>query len=143
MEVPIRQKNVLINHGALPVLHGSPVLLYQLFYNLLNNALKFSSNHVQPQIHLSFRPDRVPGWARIEVRDNGIGFEQEYAGHIFETFTRLHSKDVYEGSGLGLALCRKIVQRHGGEIWAQGEPGEGAAFTVILPLERETERRGA
>ncbi|WP_165871454.1 sensor histidine kinase [Flaviaesturariibacter flavus] len=134
LEVPIRQKGATVVCGRLPVLEGSPVLLYQLFYNLVNNALKFTREGVAPRIDISRHPDRLPGWTRIEVRDNGIGFEPDYAEHIFETFTRLHSKDRYEGTGLGLALCRKIVQRHGGHISAQGMPGEGALFVVSLPL---------
>ncbi|RYZ20535.1 MAG: PAS domain S-box protein [Chitinophagaceae bacterium] len=134
LEVAIRQKGARIDYQDLPVLHGAPVLLYQLFFNLVNNALKFAREEVPPVIELSAHPDKVPGWTRIEVRDNGIGFDQGHAEHIFETFTRLHSKDHYEGTGLGLALCRKIVQRHGGLISAQGVAGEGAVFELVLPL---------
>ncbi|TCZ71823.1 sensor histidine kinase [Flaviaesturariibacter aridisoli] len=134
LEVPIRQKGATVVSGRLPVLQGSPVLLYQLFFNLVNNALKFTHEGVAPRISITSHHDRLPGWTRIEVRDNGIGFEPGYAEHIFETFTRLHSKDKYEGTGLGLALCRKIVQRHGGHISAQGVPGEGAVFVIVLPL---------
>ncbi|GAB4093519.1 sensor histidine kinase [Flaviaesturariibacter terrae] len=134
LEVPIRQKNATITCTRLPVLQGSPVLLYQLFFNLLNNALKFAREGVPPRIEISGHADRLPGWSSIEVRDNGIGFDQGYAEHIFETFSRLHSKDKYEGTGLGLALCRKIVRRHGGHISAQGVPGEGSVFRVLLPV---------
>ncbi|RYY94536.1 MAG: PAS domain-containing sensor histidine kinase, partial [Chitinophagaceae bacterium] len=134
LEVPVRQKGArIISHG-LPVLQGSPVLLYQLFFNLLSNALKFARADVAPVIELRSRPDRIPGWTRIEVRDNGIGFDPEHSERIFETFSRLHSKDQYEGTGLGLALCRKIVRRHGGQISAEGRPGEGATFVLTLPL---------
>ncbi|GAA4339318.1 PAS domain-containing sensor histidine kinase [Flaviaesturariibacter amylovorans] len=133
LEVAIADKRARIISHALPVLLGSPVLLYQLFFNLLNNALKFAREDGTPVIELSSQPDALPGWTRIEVRDNGIGFDQHYAEHIFETFTRLHSKDHYEGTGLGLALCRKIVQRHGGHISAQGAAGQGAVFVLVLP----------
>jgi PAS domain S-box-containing protein len=134
LEVPVRQRGAEVVCGRLPVLQGSPVLLYQLFFNLLNNALKFAREEAAPRIDISSHADRVPGWTRIEMRDNGIGFDQGYAERIFETFSRLHSKDKYEGTGLGLALCRKIVQRHGGRISAQGFPGEGALFVIVLPL---------
>jgi PAS domain S-box-containing protein len=142
LEVPIRQKGAEVESAGLPVLQGSPVLLYQLFYNLVNNALKFSREGVPPRIMISSNPDRIPGWARIEVRDNGIGFDQSHAERIFETFSRLHSKDKYEGTGLGLALCRKIVLRHGGDISAQGVLGEGARFILLLPLARGSIRNG-
>ncbi|GEO11990.1 sensor histidine kinase [Segetibacter aerophilus] len=73
-------------------------------------------------------------FVKINLSDNGIGFPQEYAASIFDSFTRLNPADVYEGTGLGLALCKKIVERHNGSISAQGEPGEGAVFTILLPL---------
>jgi PAS domain S-box-containing protein len=131
LEVLIQQKEASIDAEALPVVHGAPMLLYQLFYNLINNSLKFSRKGVPAVVTIAAREDA--GRVTIEVRDNGIGFPQEYAGQIFSTFTRLHPKDQYEGTGLGLSLCKKIVERHGGTISASSRVGEGAVFTIVLP----------
>jgi len=115
------------------------VLIYQLFYNLINNSLKFAKAEGLPVISVTADVVRADGtdMAAIAVSDNGIGFSQEHAGAIFHTFTRLNSKDKYEGTGLGLALCKKIVERHSGHISAAGEKGRGALFTVILPFTQE------
>jgi PAS domain S-box-containing protein len=132
LEVLIQQKGALIEVDTLPVVTGVPVLIHQLFYNLLNNALKFTRPGGQPRIIISGR--RVSEeMQEITVSDNGIGFEQEYADRIFKTFARLHSKDSYEGTGLGLSLCKRIVERHGGTIRAEGRPGSGASFVMTLP----------
>jgi signal transduction histidine kinase len=82
-------------------------------------------------MELGFQDNR--NYIKLQLQDNGIGFSNEEAKKIFGTFTRLHAKDKYEGTGLGLSLCRKIAERHGGTIWAEGQPGEGATFTVLLP----------
>lgn len=138
LEIPIHQKNALISKSDLPVIQGAPILIYQLFYNLINNSLKFSSPDAQPQIKITSGDIKENGVAYtvIEVADNGIGFNQDKAGVIFNSFTRLHSKDRYEGTGLGLALCLKIVERHNGKIFANSEIGKGARFTVQLPLKQ-------
>lgn len=134
LEVVFQQKQASLIVEPLPVLQGSAVLMYQLFYNLINNALKFSRPDVSPVITISAAtPEGHPDLVLLEISDNGIGFEQKFAKQIFETFVRLNSKDRYEGTGLGLALCYKIVQRHGGTIDAIGRPGEGATFRIILP----------
>ncbi|HVS97210.1 MAG TPA: ATP-binding protein [Puia sp.] len=135
LEIPIAEKNATIETENLPVLTGAPVLLYQLFYNLINNSLKFSSPDRPASIRVAGSPVEINGqpFAKITITDNGIGFSMEYAEKIFGPFARLHSKDRYEGTGLGLALCKKIVQRHGGFITASAENGAGAAFTVLLP----------
>ncbi|MDO6430454.1 ATP-binding protein [Flavitalea sp. BT771] len=140
LEVFIVQKQGVIRKGSLPAIEGSPVLIYQLFYNLLNNALKFSRSGVPPVVHISSRMKDDDGrkWVEIGIADNGIGFDQKYAASIFDTFARLNSKDKYEGTGLGLALCKKIVERHHGTITALGTKNTGAAFTIRLP-ERQTE----
>ena len=136
LEVLIQEKNVTFLIDKLPTLEGSPVLLYQLFYNLINNSIKFSKKDEAPVIKLqcssvSFETNQ---FVKIVLSDNGIGFDQENAERIFTTFIRLNSKDKYEGTGLGLALCKKIVQRHGGFISAKGEKNIGAEFTVLLPF---------
>lgn len=138
LEIAIQQKKALIKKNNLPVIEGAPVLIYQLFYNLVNNALKFSRAGERPVITISGiveeRGDNV--YANIVMADNGIGFEPEYARTIFDTFTRLNAKDAYEGTGLGLALCKKIAERHHGSITATGEKGEGAIFTILLPIKQ-------
>lgn len=131
LEVAIQQKGAGITYGNLPVVHGSAVLLYQLFYNLVNNALKFGRTDAAPLISVtSTASDKA--W-KIDISDNGIGFPQNQAELIFHTFTRLNPKDRYEGTGLGLALCKKIVERHGGSITASAAEGKGATFHITLP----------
>jgi light-regulated signal transduction histidine kinase (bacteriophytochrome) len=137
LEVLIHQKKATITMSALPTLSANPTLMYQLFYNLILNSLKFSKIEEPPLININSEVESTDEktYARIAVSDNGIGFEQEFAQDIFKTFTRLHPAEDYEGTGLGLALCKKIVERHGGTITANGEPDKGATFTILLPIE--------
>jgi len=125
---------------------GDVSQLRQLFQNLIANALKFARPGVPPVVRVSATPFRslvgrtAPtggGW-RIEVADNGIGFEAEYVERIFELFQRLHARNVYEGTGLGLAIVRKIVLRHGATITANGQPGAGATFVIDWPTRTNT-----
>jgi PAS domain S-box-containing protein len=143
LEVPMSEKKAQILNGLLPSIEGSPILIYQLFYNLVNNSLKFAKSDVPPEIQIVqeavLREDvkmLMPHkkYVKIVIEDNGIGFSNADAERIFATFTRLHSKDLYEGTGLGLSLCRKIVERQGGAIYATGEEGKGAKFSLLLPL---------
>jgi len=134
LEVVIHQKNALIKKEILARIEGAPLLMYQLFYNLVNNSLKFSRERPVIDISSSTISREDKEYTRIVIADNGIGFDQAYAERIFEAFTRLNSKDKYEGTGLGLALCKKIVERHNGTITASGEAGKGAVFTILLPL---------
>lgn len=133
LEVLVEQKKVTIDYGNLPEIEGAEVLLYQLFLNLVSNSIKFSKPDVPPVIKISSEPidDK---FTKITVEDNGLGFAPHQADRIFNMFSRLHSKDKYEGTGLGLALCKKIVQRHGGSIEASGVLGKGAVFIIRLPL---------
>lgn len=144
LDVVVHQKDATLQYGRLPVIAGAPDLIYQLFYNLVVNALKFSIADVPPQIKIWAQEGDTAmrqgtdgllqtDGVTIFVQDNGVGFDQEHAEKIFQTYARLHSKDKYEGSGLGLALCRKIVERHNGSIAARGIKGEGATFTITLP----------
>lgn len=138
LEVAIQQKKAQINKAKLPVIEGASVLIYQLFYNLVNNSLKFAKQEEAPVIIINSRlvlQDDVT-YAVISLEDNGIGFDQEYATRIFDTFARLNSKDKYEGTGLGLSLCRKIAERHKGSISAESTEGKGAVFSVMLPLKQ-------
>jgi len=136
LEVVFQKTAATIHYDKLPTIEGAPVLLYQLFYNLINNAIKFAKQDISPVIKLSSETFNEIGqdFVRIIMSDNGIGFEPDYAGRIFETFARLNPKDQFEGTGLGLALCKKIVERHGGEISASGTPNEEATFYIALPL---------
>jgi PAS domain S-box-containing protein len=135
LEVLIQQKQAQISSKELPEIPGYKLLLYQLFYNLILNALKFAKAGEPAHIEITCRivQKDKSRFYQVDVADNGIGFEQEYAASIFETFTRLNSADEYEGTGLGLALCRRIVDRHHGFISATGQPGKGAVFTILLP----------
>ncbi|WP_343694999.1 PAS domain-containing protein [Flavobacterium sp.] len=137
LEIALQKTGGKIEYYNLPALEGASVLLYQLFYNLINNSIKFAKNNVAPQIRISSKitARENQNFAVILLEDNGIGFEPEQAERIFETFTRLNSKDSYEGTGLGLALCKKIAERHGGNIVAEGNEN-GAAFMITLPLQQ-------
>lgn len=136
LEIALSDKNGVIEYDELPRLYGIPVLLYQLFYNLVNNSLKFTRPGVPPRVRISFttETDGMQRYACIAVQDNGIGFEPKETAKIFETFTRLNSKDEYEGTGLGLSLCKKIAERHGGTINAHGSLNKGASFEIRLPM---------
>ncbi len=139
LEILINQRNATIEKQNLPTIEGSGILLYQLFYNLINNALKFARTDEPLKIVITSQVinDGDHEIAKISIIDNGIGFEQKHEKIIFDTFTRLNSKDKYEGTGLGLALCKKIVERHQGTITAIGERNKGASFIVELPLRHD------
>ena len=144
LELKIEETRATINAAGLPVIDGSFSNLKQLFSNILNNALKFRKPGIPPIIQIkSSMLDtaeiahlQLPGnnnYFKLRFFDNGIGFEQEYAGRIFQIFQRLHGKSDYPGSGIGLAICKKIVDQHKGLIWAENIPGQGACFNVVLP----------
>ncbi|MGZ8538186.1 MAG: sensor histidine kinase, partial [Flavisolibacter sp.] len=137
LELLIQKKNASIQVKSCTPFEGIPFLIYQLFYNLINNSLKFTRDGIEPKIEISCKmfsaEDSKNRFIEIILSDNGIGFEQEHADNIFNTFTRLNSKDAYEGTGLGLTLCKNIVERHQGNIKAEGKPGEGSTFKIILP----------
>lgn len=134
----IKSKNAQIIVGALPVIEAVSSLIQRLFCNLVHNALKFSQTGVPPVISINSTSIRKKGkeYARITIKDNGIGFETIYSEKIFEPFTRLNPKDYYEGAGLGLAFCRKIVKWHKGTITATGRVDEGATFYILLPYKQ-------
>lgn len=136
LEVLIQQKGATVSYGQLPPFEGAPLLIYQLFYNLINNSLKFARRDIASQITINCREtfENNNPFVEITLADNGIGFSQEHAERIFNTFTRLNAKDKYEGTGLGLALCKKIVERHSGSIRARGEEGNGSSFIISLPV---------
>ncbi|HET9986286.1 MAG TPA: PAS domain S-box protein [Longimicrobiales bacterium] len=124
--------------GALPAVVANAAQLEQLFQNLLGNALKYRRPDAPPRVHVS-ADRRVRGGSaewEFTVRDNGIGLDMAYADRIFQIFQRLHRDDDHEGTGIGLAICKRIVERHGGRIWVESAPGEGAMFRFTIP-ERE------
>lgn len=141
METYITEVNAGFQLGVLPVVHADSTQMRQLFQNLLSNALKFHRPQESPLITIHCEPfiDDVTNrsMCRLYVRDNGIGFEPQYADRIFGMFQRLHGRDKYDGSGIGLAICKRIVERHNGQILAQGIPNEGATFIITLPLGQE------
>ena len=119
--------------GELPVIEADALQMRQLLQNLLANALKYRRQDKPPVVRVGcLRP--TGRHCTITVTDNGIGFNQEYAEKIFKMFERLHGRTEYAGSGIGLAICRTIVERHGGTITARSTAGEGATFTVTLPV---------
>jgi light-regulated signal transduction histidine kinase (bacteriophytochrome) len=141
LELAIHERKATVRRDQLPRIEGAPVLIYQLFYNLLNNSLKFTKSGDNPLVTIGSRFAEGAGkrFAEVTITDNGIGFDPGYADRIFETFVRLNSKDRYEGTGLGLSLCKKIVERHHGTIAASGVLNGGATFVIRLPL-TQTER---
>jgi PAS domain S-box-containing protein len=119
---------VEITVGALPVCRAEPSLLRQVLINLLSNALKYTRNKEVAQVEIGCRRDEGSGEAVYFVRDNGVGFSMRYAYKLFDVFQRLHRPEEYEGTGVGLAIVQRIIHRHGGRVWAQSEPGQGATF---------------
>jgi two-component system, sensor histidine kinase len=130
MDNNIRGNNAKITAETLPVLYAFPTELKLLFQNLLSNAIKFRKAGVQPEISITVT--KIPGYWKFAVSDNGIGIDQQHRERIFVIFQRLHNKKDYEGSGIGLAHCKKIVELHGGEIWVESIPGIGSTFYFTI-----------
>jgi signal transduction histidine kinase len=145
-ELVIDQKKAVVRVDKIPPVKGVPLQINQLFYNVINNALKFQAEGQIPSIEIrsailskeeqQARKELNASWSYVDisVRDNGIGFQQEYAVQIFDVFKRLQNKSIYPGSGIGLALCRKIAINHQGDIYAEGRENEGAVFHILLPV---------
>ncbi|WP_051945861.1 ATP-binding protein [Verrucomicrobium sp. BvORR106] len=130
LEVTIKESSAVITADTLPTVNADELQLRQVFQNLIGNALKFRSEQA-PHIHVSAQPCRGE-WV-ISVRDNGIGIEPKFFDRIFVIFQRLHAREQYPGTGIGLALCKRIVERHHGQIWVDSSPGKGATFFFSLP----------
>ncbi len=128
----IQESGASITHEELPTVPGNMTQLSQLFQNLLGNAIKFRREGIPPNIQVGCRL-KGDHWV-IRVKDNGIGIAPEYHDKIFMIFQRLHGRDKYPGTGIGLAICKKIVERHGGSIWIDSKPGEGTTFLFTLPV---------
>jgi signal transduction histidine kinase len=131
LEVCVQESRARIQVGSLPVLHADRLQMHQLLQNLVSNALKFRRPGVAPLVVVE--SSFLPGGWQITVSDNGIGFEERYLDRIFRPFQRLHGRSEFQGTGMGLAICRKIVSRHGGAITAHSQPGRGSTFVVSLP----------
>lgn len=153
LEIPIREKEAQIIVGTLPILDAIPGQMRQVFQNLIGNSLKFSRDGIRPVIRIQADtiatpdvdspPDQKGNFCRIVVTDNGIGFNENYTDKIFTIFQRLHSKEEFEGTGIGLAITRKIIERHNGAITAKSQEQEGSSFIMILPLHQAAAQQQA
>ena len=130
LKIAIGEKEASIVVDPLPTVVGEPTLLIQLFQNLIENAVKFCAE-ASPRVHISATREGAE-WV-FSIADNGIGIDPQYLEHVFVIFKRLHGRDHYPGTGIGLAICKKIVDRHGGRIWAESRPGKGTAFKFSIP----------
>jgi light-regulated signal transduction histidine kinase (bacteriophytochrome) len=127
----IKEKNALVKIRFLPTIFCSPTQMEQLFINLIENGIKYARPDSPPSIEIN--ATRFEETWKIDFSDNGIGFNEVYEKKIFEVFQRLHSSDQYSGTGIGLAICKKIVENHRGFITAKSNLGEGSVFSIILP----------
>jgi signal transduction histidine kinase len=137
LETQVEHEGAVVRTGALPTISADALQMRQLMQNLVSNAIKFHREGVAPEI--SIDATVIEHRVCLTVRDNGIGFEPQYSRRIFRVFERLHGRGEYPGTGIGLALCRRIAERHGGTISADSEPGAGATFTVTLPTRQRDE----
>jgi signal transduction histidine kinase len=137
LEAQVQRSGATVRVGELPTVTADPLQMRQLIQNLVSNALKFHRTGVSPEVDIgaTVEDDEV----KLTVRDNGIGFDPQYSRRIFRVFERLHGRTDYAGTGIGLALCRKIAERHGGSVFADSTPGSGSTFVVTLPLHPEDE----
>lgn len=134
LQLRIEESGASVQVDELCHVHGNAVQLRQLMQNLLGNALKYRAPNVPPVIHIHSDVESQSGRCKVFVADNGIGFDMIYSEQIFDVFKRLHGRGEYEGTGMGLAICRKIVERHGGRITVESEEGKGTEFCFDLPL---------
>ena len=136
LEVSIGEADAKISADNLPEIVGDQIQITHLFENLISNAVKFKKDDCQPVIHVS--SERDEDYWRISVSDNGTGIRPRYQERIFGMFKRAHKRSKYPGTGIGLALCQKIVERHGGRIWVESEVNEGSTFRFTIPIIKET-----
>ena len=134
-ELLIIEKDAIVNKEPLPVINAIQLQMHQLFSNLISNSLKYSKG--QPVLSITgktFADSDSRKMLELTFSDNGIGFEEQYSEQIFKLFQRLHGKSEFSGTGIGLSICKKIVEQHGGTIAASSAPGQGATFTITLPV---------
>lgn len=122
-----------VDIGNMPVVYGDPKLLRQVWINLIGNAVKYQENEQNICISVGACRDEQKNQIVFWIKDNGVGFNMKYSDKLFGVFQRLHSEDEFEGTGIGLALVRRIVNRHGGDVWAESKIGEGSTFYFSLP----------
>ena len=137
LQESIKESNAQVSTGLLPAVFADATQLTQLFQNLIGNAIKYR-NERRPEIHVAAKSNGNE-WI-FSVQDNGIGIEPQYSERIFQMFQRLHTRAEYSGTGIGLAVCRKIVERHGGKIWVESQPGKGSTFLFTIPRAEGTEK---
>ncbi len=135
MSSRIKDTNTSFEVGSLPKVQGYQTELRLLFQNLITNAIKFRKRDTAPQIKISAQKEK--GYWQFEVQDNGIGIADKHKKKIFVIFQRLHTRDEYDGTGIGLAHCQKIVDLHGGKIWVNSTPEKGSAFCFTIKTENE------
>ncbi|MDN4502973.1 ATP-binding protein [Alteromonadaceae bacterium BrNp21-10] len=143
LEIAIEESNAQITTDTLPIIQSDAGQIYQLFLNLISNAIKFRKANTPPKINIKYQHDSTSEplidthmkWHVFQITDNGIGFEAEFADKIFVPFQRLHGRNEYKGTGIGLAICQRIVERHGGVIHAESKVGEGTTFIIRIPVE--------
>ncbi|WP_231551369.1 ATP-binding protein [Methanobacterium sp. SMA-27] len=131
MKVSIAENNAVITHDPLPTIYGDENLMVELFQNLIYNAIKYRS-HETPQIHISSKKEQ--NQYIFSVKDNGIGIDPKHLERIFTIFQRLHGNDEYEGTGIGLSIAQKIIERHNGRIWVESQLGKGTTFYFTIPI---------
>lgn len=143
LDYAIEETHAQLHVDPLPVIDADESQIAQVFLNLIANSLKFHQPDVRPIITVTCETNVISPaaednrlWCCLRFADQGIGFEAQYAERVFSLFQRLHGRDEYSGTGIGLALCRKIIERHGGTITAQSQAGDGAVFTIYLPMEQ-------
>jgi two-component system, chemotaxis family, sensor kinase Cph1 len=132
LRVAIEESGAVVTHDPLPIVRADEIQIGQLLQNLIGNAIKFC-NQAPPLVHVSGKRNGK-AWI-FSIRDNGIGIDPQYGERIFVIFQRLHKREEYQGTGIGLAVCKKIVERHGGRIWVESEPDKGATFYFTLPTQ--------
>jgi len=125
------ERNVRFHIGPLPPIRADHSMIRQVLFNLLSNALKFSSPQEEPRIEVGGREG--PSENTYYVNDNGVGFDPQYTNKLFSVFSRLHRPEEFSGTGVGLAIVRRIISGHGGKVWAEGSPDQGATFWFTLP----------
>jgi light-regulated signal transduction histidine kinase (bacteriophytochrome) len=136
LDETVQQHGAVVTCDALPTVLGDAVSLSRVFQNLIGNGIKFCTQS-SPRVHVQAERNGKT-WV-FSVRDNGIGIAPEHSDRIFTLFQRLHTREEYPGTGMGLAICKKIVERHGGRIWVKSQPGQGSTFAFTIPVERDLE----
>jgi light-regulated signal transduction histidine kinase (bacteriophytochrome) len=135
LQVATKEHNAVITKDPLPSIYADQEQITKLFQNLIGNAIKFNKPGIAPKVHISAKQDEN-NWI-FSVSDNGIGIDHQYADRIFKIFQRLHTRDEYAGTGIGLAICKRIVEQHGGTIWIESVPDSGSTFYFTIPKRKK------